>query len=78
MPLKNAPRQKSLDVLIDKAEECATLAKAERGAADRQHENAHKLEALGKALENEASVIECELGAGAAASSGKAGSPAKK
>jgi hypothetical protein len=77
MPAKKSRRQNSLDILVNKAEKCATLAKAERGAADRQHENAHKLEVLGKALEREAAVIDDEL-EGDAAASGKARSPASK
>ena len=60
--------QKSLDVLVDKSEDCADLAKTQRADADkaqvsvdRQHESAHKLEKLSIALAQDAAEIKGEL-----------------
>jgi hypothetical protein len=52
---------KSVDVLLDKAEECVDLAKAQRKNADKQHEAAHKLELLGNALAHDAAEIRGEI-----------------
>jgi hypothetical protein len=50
--------EKSVDALVDKANECVDLAKEQRKNADKQHENAHKLEALGHALARDAAEIQ--------------------
>ena len=52
---------KSVDVLLDKAEECVDLAKAQRKNADKQHVDAHKLELLGNALAHDAAEIRGEI-----------------
>lgn len=53
--------KKSRDVLIEKAEDCSDLAKTQRATADKQHENAHKLEKLSQALVKNAVEIESEM-----------------
>lgn len=60
--------QKAVDALVDRAEDCADLARALRAEADkaqlsvnRQHESAHRLEKLSLALTNEAVEIKGEL-----------------
>lgn len=42
MASKEALLEKSVHVLLDKAEDLAALADAQRTSADKQHENAHK------------------------------------
>ena len=61
MPSKEAILEKSVHVLLDKAEDLAALADAQRISADKQHENAHKLEKLSHALENGAADLQGDL-----------------
>jgi hypothetical protein len=61
MSTKKAILEKSRDVLVDKAEDCSDLAKVQRASADKQHESAHKLEKLSRALEGDAAEIKEEL-----------------
>jgi hypothetical protein len=61
MRSKKAILEKSHEVLIEKAEDLSNLAKAQRETADKQHESAHKLEKLGRALEADAAEIKSEL-----------------
>jgi hypothetical protein len=56
--------KKVLDAMIDKADDCSDLARAQRASADKMHEcsekqhvNAHKLEAVGEALIEEVAEI---------------------
>jgi uncharacterized coiled-coil DUF342 family protein len=60
--------KKSLDAMIDKADDCSDLARAQRASADKMHEssqkqhaNAHKLEAVGEALIEEVAEIKTKL-----------------
>jgi hypothetical protein len=53
--------QKSVDVLMDKAENCLDLAKAQHKIADKQHDSADKLETIGHALEDDAVELKGEL-----------------
>jgi peptidoglycan hydrolase CwlO-like protein len=52
--------EKSVDALVDKANECVDLAKEQRKSADKQHDNARKLEVLGHALARDAAEIQSE------------------
>ena len=61
MPTKTKTLKESLEVLIQNADDVSALAKSERDIADRQHENAHKLEKLSGALEVGAVAIKAEL-----------------
>ena len=53
--------RKSVEVLIDKAEDAAELARAQRKTADKQHETAHKLEDLSHALAADAADLKDNL-----------------
>lgn len=61
MRKRQALLEKSHDALIEKADDCADLAKAQRASADKQHESACKLEKLSAALEADAAEIQEEL-----------------
>ena len=61
MPSKETILEKSAHVLLDKAEDLAALADAQRSSADKQYENAHKLEKLGHALEDGAADLQVDL-----------------
>jgi glucose-6-phosphate isomerase len=53
--------KKTGEELTEKAQDAAHLAKAQRAAGDKQHENAHKLEKLSLSLENDVEEIKEEL-----------------
>ena len=60
--------ERIVDVLADKASDCADVARAQRASADRQqegvdrqHVNAHRLEKLSLSLTNEAEELKEEL-----------------
>ena len=53
--------EKSVDALIENAENCSELAQAQRATADKQHETAHKLAKVSKALVERAADIKDEM-----------------
>jgi hypothetical protein len=69
MPKKrDALLQKTVDALIEKADDCATLAQSQHTTADRQqesvdrqHENARELDKLSLSLVDEAVELNAEL-----------------
>jgi hypothetical protein len=65
---RKAVIQKAVEALIQKADDCADLAQAQRATADqqqegvdRQHANAHALDVLSLALVDEAVALDAEL-----------------
>jgi hypothetical protein len=56
--------KKSVDVLIDKADDAKSLARAQRRTADEQHHTAQKLEALSEELAKGAAELKETIAAG--------------
>jgi hypothetical protein len=61
MPSHKARLTKSLGVLTKEVADIAELAKKQRHDADSQHANAHDLEIIGAAIDDNATALKAEL-----------------